>query len=156
MTEWDRETGRPDDEVHVSAPPAVLGLAGLAIGFGGIGVATGFATLLGVTATAGGGSDVAPYGSMVVTAASSLLLGVLLIVGGVLLWRAHRASRAVITVAVALLAASALARIVLDEVTFVSVLGSVFSLAALVVMGMLTGSDTVRAHVREGRPLRLR
>ena len=62
----------------------------------------------------------------------------------------------VVGVAVTLLAVSSVARIALDEVTFVSVLGSVLSLAALVVMAMLLFSDAVREHVRAGRPLRLR
>lgn len=137
-----------------SPRPAALGLTGLAVGLGIIGVAIGFATLLGITATASGG-DTTEYGPMAVTAASSLALGVLLIVGAVLLWRAHRAARVVIAVAVALLVVSSLARMVVDSVTFISVLGSVLSLCALVAMGVLLASDGVRDHVREGVPLRL-
>ncbi|MFN7245035.1 MAG: hypothetical protein ACK4M5_17580, partial [Dietzia cercidiphylli] len=128
---------------------------GLAAGLGIIGGAVGFATLLGITATASGGDDTAEYGPMVVTAVSSLVLSVLLITGAVLLWRAHRAARVVIGVAVALLVVSTLARMVLDSVTFVSVLGSVLSLCALVAMGSLLASNGVREHVREGVPLRL-
>lgn len=141
---------------HQPTPAAVVGLVALAVGFGVIGVATGFATLLGITATASGGSDVAPYGQMAAVAASSFVLGALLVAGGVLLWRAHRAARVVIGVAVALLGVSALARMALDEITFVSVLGSVLSLSAIVVMGFLLASDAVREHVRAGRPLRMR
>lgn len=135
--------------------PAALGLAGLALAFGSIGLAVGFSTLLGITATATGGSDVTGYGPMAVAAASSLVLGLLLVGGAVLLWRAHRAARIVIGTGVALLAASSLVRIVLDSVTFVSVVGSVLSLLALVAMGSLLFSDGVRDHVREGVPLRL-
>lgn len=135
--------------------PAALGLAGLAVAFGIIGVAVGFSTLLGITATATGGSDTTGYGPMAVTAVASLALGLLLIGGAVLLWRAHRAARVVIGTGVALLAASSLVRIVLDSVTFISVVGSVLSLCALVAMGSLLFSDGVRDHVREGVPLRL-
>ena len=138
-----------------SPRPAALGLTGLAVGLGIIGVAIGFATLLGITATASGGGDTTEYGPMAVTAASSLALGVLLIVGAVLLWRAHRAARVVIAVAVALLVVSSLAGMGVDTVTFISVLGSVLSLCALVAMGVLLASDGVRDHVREGVPLRL-
>lgn len=135
--------------------PAALGLAGLSVAFGIIGVAIGFSTLLGITATATGGSDTTGYGPLAVTAASSLVLGLLLVGGAVLLWRAHRAARAVIGTAVALLALSSLVRMVLDSVTFVSVVGSVVSLLALAAMGSLLFSDGVRDHVREGVPLRL-
>ncbi|MFL0579820.1 hypothetical protein [Dietzia sp. 179-F 9C3 NHS] len=141
---------------HPTLPGAVVGLVALAVGFGIIGMATGFATVLGITATASGGDDVAPYASMAAVAAFSLILGALLVAGGALLWRARRAALPVVGVAVTLLAVSSVARIALDEVTFVSVLGSVLSLAALVVMAMLLFSDTVREHVRAGRPLRLR
>ncbi|AVZ38819.1 MULTISPECIES: hypothetical protein [unclassified Dietzia] len=134
---------------------AALGLTGLAVGLGIIGGAIGFATLLGITATARGGYDTAEYGPMALTAASSLVLSVLLITGAVMLWRAHRAARAVIGVAVTLLAVSTLARMVLDSVTFISVLGSVLSLCALVAMGLLLASNGVRDHVRDGVPLRL-
>lgn len=144
------------EQDHTPVPAAVVGLVALAVGFGVIGMATGFATVLGITATATGGGDVAAFGAMGVVAASSLLLGALLAAGGVMLWRAHRAARPVIGVAVALVAASALARTALDEVTFVSVLGSVLSLGALVVMGYLLVSEPVREHVRVGVPLRLR
>lgn len=136
--------------------PAALGLTALAVGFGIIGVSIGFATLLGITATASGGNDTADYTAMGVTAASSLILGLLLIAGAVLLWRAHRASRAVIGVALTLLLASSLARMALDSITFISVLGTVLSLAAIVAMGFLLFSDGVRDHVREGIALRLR
>ncbi|MDV8000948.1 hypothetical protein [Rhodococcus sp. IEGM 1408] len=135
--------------------PAALGLAGLAVAFGIIGVSVGFATLLGLTATASGGSDTTGFGPMAVTAASSLVLGLLLIAGAVLLWRAHRAARVVIGAAVTLLAASSLVRMALDSITFISVLGSVLSLCALAGMGYLLLSDGVRDHVREGVPLRL-
>ncbi|MFN3340375.1 MAG: hypothetical protein ACK40Z_11815 [Dietzia sp.] len=141
---------------HDRSPrPAALGLTGLSVGLGIIGGAIGFATLLGITATASGGYDTAEYGPMVVTAASSLVMSVLLITGAVLLWRAHRAARVVIGVAVSLLVVSTLARMVLDSVTFISVLGSVLSLCALVAMGALLASNGVREHVREGVPLRL-
>lgn len=142
---------------HEHTPrPAALGLTGLAVGFGIIGVSIGFATLLGITATASsGGDDTADYGPMAVTAASSLLLGLLLIGGAVLLWRAHRAARVVIGVAVALLAVSSLARVILDSITFISVLGSVLTVLALLAMGSLLASDGVRDHVREGVPIRL-
>lgn len=136
--------------------PAALGLTGLAVGFGMIGVSVGFATLLGITATASGGNDTTDYGPMALTAASSLVLGLLLISGAVLLWRAHRAARVVTGAAVALLAVSSLARMALDSISFLSVLGSAFSLCALVGMGYLLASDDVREHVREGVPLRLR
>ncbi|MEH6623194.1 MULTISPECIES: hypothetical protein [Dietzia] len=145
MTEFDR-----------TPRPAALGLAGLAVGFGAIGVAVGFATLLGITATASGGNDITRYRPMAVTAVSSSALGILLIVGGVLLWRAHRWSRVVLGAAVALLAANSLARVVLDSLTFISVVGSIFSLLVLVTMGYLLASDSIREHVREGVPLGLR
>lgn len=135
--------------------PAALGLTGLAVGLGIIGVSIGFATLLGLTATASGGDETTEYGPMAVTAVSSLVLGLLLIAGAVLLWRAHRAARVVIGVAVALLVMSSIARMVVDSVTFISVLGSVLSLCALVAMGVLLASSGVREHVREGVPLRL-
>ncbi|UVE94901.1 hypothetical protein [Dietzia sp. B32] len=136
--------------------PAVMGLAGLAAGFGVIGMAIGFATLLGLTATATGGHDTMGFGPAAATAASSFVMGTLLVVGAVLLWRAHRSSRVVIGTAVALLALSSLARMVLDSVTFISVVGTVLSLLALTAMGYLLVSDSVREHVREGVPLRLR
>ncbi|WP_291083195.1 hypothetical protein [Dietzia sp. UBA5065] len=136
--------------------PAALGLAGLSVGFGIIGVSIGFATFLGITATASGGRDTAGFGPLAVSAASSFVLGVLLIVGAALLWRAHRAARVVIGVAVLLLAASSLARMVLDSISFLSVVGTVLSMLALVAMGSLLLSDGVRDHVREGVPLRLR
>lgn len=144
MTEYDR-----------TPRPAALGLAGLAVAFGIIGVSVGFATLLGLTATASSGSDTTGFGPMAVTAASSLVLGLLLIAGAVLLWRAHPAARVVIGTAVTLLAASSLVRMTLDSITFISVLGSVLSLCALAGMGYLLLSDGVRDHVREGVPLRL-
>jgi CHASE2 domain-containing sensor protein len=117
-----------------------MGLAGLAAGFGVIGMAIGFATLLGLTASA----------------ASAFVLGLVLVVGAVLLWRAHRAARIVIGAAVALLALSSLARMVVDSVTFISVVGTVLSLLALTAMGYLLVSPGVREHVRDGVPLRLR
>lgn len=135
--------------------PAALALAGLSVGFGIIGVSIGFATLLGIAATASGGNDTTAYGAMAVTAGSSLVLGLLLIVGAVLMWRAHRAARVVIGVAVTLLAVSSLARMAVDSITFLSVLGSVLSLCALAGMGYLLASDSVRGHVRDGVPLRL-
>lgn len=135
--------------------PAAFGLAGLAVGLGIIGVSIGFATLLGLTATASGGNDTTGFGPLAATGASSLVLGLLLLWGAVLLWRAHRAARVVIGAAVALLAASSLVRMALDDITFISVLGSVLSLCALAGMGYLLVSDGVRDHVREGVPLRL-
>lgn len=143
------------NEEHTSRP-AALGLTALAVGFGIIGVAIGFATLLGISATASGGDDTIDYGPMAVTAASSLILGLLLIVGAALLWRAHRASRAVIGIGVALLVASSFARMALDSITFISVIGTVLSLMMLAAMGSLLFSDGVRQHVHEGIPLQLR
>lgn len=136
--------------------PAAMALTGLAAGLGIIGVSIGFATVLGLTATASGGSDTTGFGPLIVSAVSSLVLGLLLLVGAVLLWRAHRSSLVVISAGVSLLALSSLARMVLDSLTFISVVGTAFSLLALVVMGYLIASDGVRAHVREGVPLRLR
>jgi hypothetical protein len=136
--------------------PAALGLTGLSVGLGIIGVSIGFGTLLGILATASGDDATTDYGPMVVTATSSLVLGLLLLMGAVLLWRAHRAARVVIGATVALLAVSSLARMALDSITFISVLGSVLSLCALVAMALLLASDGVRDHVREGVPLRLR
>ena len=141
------------DHTH---PPAVMGLIILAAGLGIIGMAIGFATLLGLTATATGGHDTAGFGPAAVTAASSFVLGLLLVVGAVLMWRAHRAARLVIGVAVTLLALSSLARMVIDSVTFISVVGTIASLLALTAMGYLLGSDGVRDHVRDGVPMRLR
>ncbi|MBB0993495.1 hypothetical protein G6015_03950 [Dietzia sp. SLG510A3-40A3] len=136
--------------------PAVMGLAGLAAGFGVIGMAIGFATLLGLTATASGGHDTTGFGPAIASAASAFVLGLVLVVGAVLLWRAHRAARIVIGAAVALLALSSLARMVVDSVTFISVVGTVLSLLALTAMGYLLVSPGVREHVRDGVPLRLR
>lgn len=136
--------------------PAVMGLMGMAVGFGIIGVSIGFATLLGIAATASGGDDTTDYGPMAVTAASSLVLGLLLIGGAVLLWRAHRTARVVVGAAVALLAVSSLVRVILDSITFVSVLGSVLTVLALLAMGYLLATDSVRDHVRGGVPMRLR
>lgn len=136
--------------------PAALGLVGLTVGVGVIGLSVGFATLLGVTATASGGADITGYGPTVITAASSFLLGALLIAGGALLWRAHRSARVVTGAAVALLTLSTLARMALDSITFMSVLGSVLSLCAVAGMVVLLTSAGVRDHVRAGRPLRLR
>lgn len=143
-----------DDE---RAPrPAVLGLAGLTAGFGVIGMAIGFATVLGVAATASGGRSAGGLGPAVVSAATSFVLGLLLVTGAVLLWRANRAARAVIGIAVALLALSTLARMVLDSITFISVVGTTLSLVALAAMGYLLVSDGVREHLRAGIPVRLR
>ncbi len=144
-----------NDEEPASRP-AAFGLVGLAGGVGVIGMAVGFATLLGITATAAGGTDTSGYGAMALTAASSFLLGALLIVGAALVWRAHRSARVVTGAAVTLLTVSALVRMVADEVTFASVLGSVLSLCALAAMISLLLSDGVRDHVRAGDPLRLR
>lgn len=139
-----------------TARPTAMALAALSAGFGIIGVAIGFATVLGVTATATGGSDTSGFGPLIISAVSSLVLGALLILGAVLLWRAHRASLVVISSGLTLLALSSLARMVLDSLTFISVVGTVFSLLALVVMGYLITSNDVREHVRDGVPLRLR
>lgn len=136
--------------------PAALGLTALSVGFGIIGVSIGFATLLGITATASGGNDTTDYGPMALTAASSLILGVLLIVGAALLWRAHRASRVVIGAGLGLLLLSSLARMALDSITFISVIGTTLSLVMLAAMGSLLFSEGVREHVREGIPLQLR
>lgn len=136
--------------------PAALALTGLSVGFGIIGISIGFATLLGITATASGGTDTSGYGPMALTAASSLILGALLCLGGALLWRAHRRARVVVGVAVALLVVSSLARMAVDSVTFMSVLGSVLSVCALTGMALLLTSDGVREHIRSGTPLRLR
>lgn len=142
---------------HSPAPQIVLGLGILCFGLGGIGMATGFATVLGLSATASGGAEVAGgFGALAAVAASSLVLGGLLIAGGVLLWRAHRAAKAVIGVATALVAVSSLARIALDEISFVSVVGSTFSVLALILMWRLLSSDGVRAYLATGRPVRLR
>lgn len=143
------------DPDHTPRPAAML-LVGLSTGLGIIGLSIGFATVLGVTATATGGSDLSGFGPMVISAVSSLVLGLLLIIGAVLLWRAHRASLVVISAGVTLLALTSLARMVLDSLTFISVVGTVFSMLALVVMGYLITSDDVRQHVREGVRLRLR
>lgn len=134
---------------------SALALAGLALAFGVIGVSIGFATLLGIAATAAGG-DAAGYGTMAITAATSLALGILLIVGAVLLWRAHRSALVMIGVALGLLTASSIFRILVDEITFISVVGTVLSLAALTAMIALMLSDGVREHIRAGVPLRLR
>ena len=136
--------------------PAVMVLAGLTTSFGVIGMAIGFASLLGLTATATGGHDTAGFGAATASAASSFALGLLLVVGAALLWRAHRGARVVIGSAVTLLALSSLARIVIDPVTFVSVVGTVLSLVALTVMGYLLASHEVRDHIRDGVPMRLR
>lgn len=145
-----------DRSSEPNSRPAVWGLVAMSAAFGLIGLATGFATVLGVTATAAGGDDTSGFGPMVVTAVSSLILGLLLVGGAVLLWRAQKSSRVVISAAVTLLALSSVARMVLDTVTFISVIGTVLSLLALVVMGYLLTSDDVREHVAEGVPLRLR
>ena len=111
------------------------------------------------------GASPVPYHSQRATLRRSLsvvwgvglaILGLVLVVGAVLLWRAHRAARIVIGAAVALLALSSLARMVVDSVTFISVVGTVLSLLALTAMGFLLVSPGVRDHVREGVPLRLR
>lgn len=157
--EYDDDTVHPDaahDHPDHTPRPAAMVLTGLSAAFGIIGVAIGFATVLGLTATVSGGHDTSGYGPLVITAVSSLVLGLLLLSGAVLLWRAHRAALVVISAGVTLLALSSLARMVLDSVTFMSVIGTVFSLLALVVMGYLITSDDVREHVREGIPLRLR
>lgn len=148
----------PDDatERDHTPRPAVMGLAGLAAGFGIIGVAIGFATFLGVTATAGGGGDTTGFGPLLASAVGSFIVGVLLVVGAVLLWRAHRAARVVTGVGVTLLALSSLSRMVVDSITFISVVGTVLSLPALFAMGYFLVSDDVRDHLREGIPLRLR
>jgi len=78
-----------------------------------------------------------------------------LIVGGVLLWRAHRSSRVVIGVGLALLTVTTLARMVTDSITFSSVVGSAFSVCTIAAMGALLASAGVRGHVRAGVPLRL-
>lgn len=144
-----------NDEEPTSRP-AALGLTALAVGFGIIGISIGFATLLGITATASGGMDTTDYGPMALTAASSLILGIFLIVGAALLWRAHRVSRVVIGAGVALLVLSSLVRMALDSLTFISVIGTTVSLLMLAAMGSLLFSEGVREHVREGIPLRLR
>ncbi|MGX1769281.1 hypothetical protein ACWIFB_16230 [Dietzia sp. NPDC055340] len=164
VPEYDDDDNVHPDSAHPGAGrdpdhtprPAAMVLAGLSAGFGIIGVSIGFATVLGVTATASGGFDTSGFGPMIISAVSSLVLGLLLIVGAVLLWRAHRASLVVISSAVTLLALSSAARMVLDSLTFISVVGTVFSLLALVAMGYLITSDDVREHIREGVPLRLR
>ena len=148
-------TGAPGTAGGI-ANPAALVLVALSVGFGVIGVAIGFATVLGTAATASGDAPAGGYGPLIVTAASTLTLGVVLISGGVLLWRAARASRAVIGAGLALLAVSALVRMTLDTITFSSVIGGVFSACAIVGMGVLLASDGVRDHVRRGVPLRLR
>lgn len=147
--------GNGYDPDHTPRPAAML-LTGLSAGLGIVGLSIGFATVLGVTATATGGSDLTGFGPVVISAVSSLVLGVLLIVGAALLWRAHRASLVVIGASVTLLTVSSLARMVLDSLNFISVVGTVFSMLALVVMGYLITSDDVRQHVREGVKLRLR
>lgn len=139
-----------------SPRPAAFGLVGLAAGLGVIGASIGFATLLGIVATAAGGTDTSGYGPMALTAATSFILGAMLIVGAVLLWRAHRSARWVIGVAVTLLTVSTMVRMAVDDVTFMSVLGSVLSVCALAAMIVLLVGDGVREHVRAGIPLRLR
>lgn len=119
-------------------------------------MAVGFATLLGLAATANGGTETSAYGPMVFTGAAAFLLGVLLVAGGVLMWRAHRSARVVISIAVALLAASTLVRMAADTITLMSVVGSALSLCALVAMTLLLMSDDVREHVRSGTALQLR
>ena len=157
MTGPDRNDHPHHDAERDQTPrPAVMGLAGLSAGFGIIGVAIGFATFLGVTATAGGGGDTTGFGPLLASAAGSFIVGILLVAGAVLLWRAHRAARVVIGVGVALLALSSLSRMVVDSITFISVVGTVLSLLALFAMGYLLVSDDVRDHLREGVPLRLR
>lgn len=154
----DDATVHPDfdhDPDHNPRTSAIV-LTALSAGLGIVGLSIGFATVLGVTATATGGNDLSGFGPMVISAVSSLVLGALLVGGAVLLWRARRSSLVVIGAGVGLLAVSSLARIVLDSLTFISVVGTVFSLFALVVMGYLITSDGVRQHVREGVRLRLR
>lgn len=153
--DYDYDYGNGYDPDHTPRPAAML-LTGLSAGLGIVGLSIGFATVLGVTATATGGSDLTGFGPVVISAVSSLVLGVLLIVGAALLWRAHRASLVVIGASVTLLTVSSLARMVLDSLNFISVVGTVFSMLALVVMGYLITSDDVRQHVREGVKLRLR
>lgn len=148
----------PDPGEHPGgsgARSAAFALTGLALALGVIGVSIGFATLLGIAATAAGG-DAAGYGTLAVTAATSLILGILLIIGAALLWRAHRSARVVIWVALTLLIVSSIVRILVDEVTFISVVGTVLSLCALTAMVTLLVGDGVREHVRAGIPLRLR
>ena len=142
--------------------PAAWALVGMSAALGIIGLSIGFATVLGLTATASGtrvdgsAADTSGFGPMIVSAAASLILGILLIAGAALLWRARRASVLVISAAVTLLALSSLVRLVFDSITFLSVIGTVLSFLALGVMGYLITSDGVREHVREGVPLRLR
>lgn len=136
--------------------PAAMALVGLSAGLGIIGLSIGFATVLGLTATATGGSDTSGFGPLVISAVSSLVLGLLLIVGAVLLWRAHSSARVVIGAGATLLTLSSLARMMLDSLNFISVVGTVFSLCVLVAMGYLLTLDDVREHVRDGVPLRLR
>ena len=99
------DTPRDDTPVDHTAPPGAFVLVALAAGFGIIGMAIGFATILGVTATASGGHDTTAYGPAVVSAISSLVLGVLLVAGAALVWRAHRRARIVLGTAVILLLA---------------------------------------------------
>ena len=144
-----------DGPLDHTARPAAFGLVAMAAAFGMIGMALGFATLLGVTATASGGHDTTGYGPAVVSAVSSFFLGVLLVAGAVLVWRAHRAARIVIWIGVILLVVSSLLRIAVDSITFMSVVGTVLSLVALAAMVSLLYSDGVREHLRRGQPLRL-
>lgn len=147
---------RDDTPVDHTARPGAFGLVALAAGFGIIGMAIGFATILGVTATASGGHDTTAYGPALVSAISSLVLGVLLVAGAVLVWRAHPRARVVLGTAVTLLLVSSLVRMAMDSITLMSVVGSVLSLLALAGMGSLLYSDDVREHLRRGIPLRLR
>lgn len=148
--------GHEPSDLEPPSKPAVWSLVAMAAAFGLIGLASSFATILGVTATAAGSDDTSGLGPMVVTAVSSMALGALLIAGGVLLWLARPSSRLVIGSAVTLLALSSVARIVFDSITFVSVIGTVLSILAVVVMGYLLTSDDVRRHVSDGVPLQLR
>lgn len=148
--------GHELSDLEPPSKPAVWALIAMTAAFGLIGLASSFATIVGVTATAAGGDDTSGLGPMIVTAVSSMLLGALLIAGGILLWLARPSSRLVISSAVTLLALSSVARMMSDSVTFVSVIGTVLSILAVVVMGYLLTSDDVRKHVIDGVPLRLR
>lgn len=137
-----------DESVLNRLPTKVIILVIVAAGIGGIGVFTGFATLLGTLATAAGDTADLDYGATLTTAGIAFLLGVGLWVSAYLMWRGARSAHVVLGIFTFALVLSTAWQMISDSLSFITVISTVMATVAIAFTFYLLLSPEVREHVR--------
>lgn len=130
-------------------PGRVLALVIIAVALGAIGVFTGFAAFLGSAATASGPTPTdIDFAEVLMSAALGFVLGSALWVAAALLWKGSRFAVPLLLALLAVLLAQSLWGLVSEDLTFVSVVGTMASVLAVAVTAALALSRDVRDFVR--------